>query len=71
MAQRITKWQAQDGSVHDTELDAERHDHKARLSAIIEKMTCYGNVDPQQLLEALTTGDLGAEVVDYRNAWDS
>ena len=69
MAQSITKWQANDGSVHDTEVAAERHDHVARLSAIIESMTAYGTVDPGQLLEALTTGDLGTEVTAFRVEW--
>ena len=39
MAQRISKWQADDGSIHETEEAASRHEHKALVASIIEDLT--------------------------------
>ena len=71
MAQRISKWQADDGSIHETEEAASRHEHKALVASIIEDLTCHGTVDPSELLEALINGDLGKEVLNYHTAWDA
>lgn len=71
MAKRINKWAAEDGTEFSTEREALRHDHVCMLSAAIEKLTTYGNVDPQQLLEELTNGSLGLDVQHFRNTWDA
>lgn len=72
MAQAITKYQAQDGTLFDTEAQADAYDLEKRerrtLDSYIETITVYGNVDASTLLEELTTGTLGYLVVKYRKA---
>lgn len=66
MAERIVKWRANDGSEWDTREEAEACDARGVIARAIESMTTYGNVDPDELLQALTTGELGAMVASYR-----
>lgn len=61
----VTVWEAKDGSRYYTEEEADRHDFHTTLQSAIEELTCYGNVDPDQLFTELTTGKLGKLVHEY------
>lgn len=72
MAQAITKYQAQDGTLFDTEAQADAYDLEKRerrtVESYIDTITVYGSVDASELLQELTTGTLGYLVVKYRKA---
>ena len=65
MAARVDRWKADDGTIWETREEAESRDKHNALAAAIERLTTYGNVDPDELLQALTTGELGELVRDY------
>ncbi len=69
MAQQVTKWKAEDGSLHDTEQAADRHTEKARLRQQITDEVNFlvrnGDCLDDEWEEALTTGDLGNAVYQY------
>ena len=72
MAKAITKYQAQDGTLFDTEAQADAHDLEKRERRIVESyldtITVYGCIDDGTLMDELTTGTLGYLVVKYRKA---
>lgn len=69
---RVERWETRDGQLWDTEAEAQRHEESLNIGQLIEHMTIYGNVDPNQLLQALTDtaeGSLGDLVVAYQQRW--
>jgi hypothetical protein len=63
MATQITKWEANDGTLHNSERDADMHDERKALvfevSREIHSLFAHGDVDDEELLEALNKGTLG------------
>lgn len=61
MAKKVTKYEAEDGTLFDTAKDADNHSEARRralqLSEAIENLTIYGNIDSDTLLEALKDKD--------------
>lgn len=66
MAKRVERWESDDGSIWEFQDDAERNDARCKISAEIAGLALYGKIDPDDLLEALTTGHLGALVRIFR-----
>lgn len=65
----FTKWRASDGSEWDTEEQACKQEAVLKLAKFIDALTCFGTIDPSDLLDALTTGKLGDEVMAYRKTY--
>lgn len=69
MAKKVTRYIADDGSEWETMELAQRQDEVNKISTLIEHMTVYGNVDPNELLTALVVGSLGDAVVAFRQRY--
>lgn len=73
MGKQVTKWQSEDGSLHDSEASMiayeENHRQRDRISNAIDDISTYQRVNVDILLDELTNlqkvNSLGSMVFDY------
>lgn len=69
MAKTITQWQANNGSVWATEQDANLSDAKSEIEIAANKLTIYGNIDVDTLMDELINGELGRLVYNFHQTY--